>query len=118
MAWNHDSLPAADRISALLDGEADEDFRQRLTQSRARLDDLWESQWWVADVARTPGNEPAKVEYERHVLPVKRDLEASLFEIAELLAEGEGSAVTPRSLAALSLVQQHLASADAALHLG
>jgi len=115
-AWHGDILPGVDRISALLDGDANEDFRKRLTESRARLDDLWESQWWVADVAQTPGNEPAKVEYELHVLPVKRDLEASLFEIAELLGEGDGSAVTPRDLAALSLFQQQLAAADAALH--
>lgn len=114
-AWHDEILPALDRINVLLDG-VDEDFGQQLTETRAHLDDLWESQWWVADVARTPGNEPAKVEYELHVVPVKRSIERSLFEIAELLAEEEGLAVTPSSLASLSLFQLHVALADAALH--
>lgn len=114
--WHGEILPAVDRIDALLDNTDDADFKHQLIEVRAHLDDLWASHWWVADIARTPGNQPAKVEYRMRVVPAKRNLEQSLFEIMDLLTEKVEMAVTPTNFASLSLFQQHFALADAALH--
>ena len=117
--WHNEILPAVERINGLLEGTAkDEDmeFKRSLADIGTRLEDLWVSHWWVADVARTPGNQPARVEYQLRVVPAKRNVERSLYEIMTPLAEEEDLMVTQTSLAFLALFQQHFALADAALH--
>ncbi len=109
--WRERIMPAVDRIRDQL-GEAN-DADGSLADLVTRLEDLRESQWWVADVARTPGNEPARVEYETHVLPIRRTMSDSLGEIGELAAlrNGTGDHATSH----LALLTLHLAAADAAL---
>ena len=109
--WDEDIMPAVDRIS---EGSGDrDDVDGAMADLVARLDDLRESQWWVADVAQTPGNEPARVEYEAHVLPVRQLMESSLLELGEIAARSKGTA--DNGVGYLSLLAMHLAAADAAL---
>ena len=109
--WDEDIMPAVDRIS---EGFGDrDDVDGAMADLVARLDDLRESQWWVADVAQTPGNEPARVEYEAHVLPVRQLMESSLLELGEIAARSKGTA--DNGVGYLSLLAMHLAAADAAL---
>ncbi len=109
--WDEDIMPAVGRIS---EGSGDrDDVDGAMADLVARLDDLRESQWWVADVAQTPGNEPARVEYEAHVLPVRQLMESSLLELGEIAARSKGTA--DNGVGYLSLLAMHLAAADAAL---
>lgn len=111
--WNTEIMPAVERIEDLLHAEGAGGSTAEFADLIGQLDDLRESQWWVADVAQTAGNEPARVEYEVHVLPVRRTMESSLHEIAEIASQGNGSG--DEAMVYLSQVALHLGACDAAL---
>ena len=69
-AWDDEIVPAIDRITLLAGGSDDAPMQAEVKEIRSRMDDLFESQWWIADVAHTPGHKPANLEYDRHVLPI------------------------------------------------
>lgn len=111
--WNTEIMPAVERIDNLLHAEGAGGATAEFTDLIGQLDDLRESQWWVADVAQTAGNEPARVEYEVHVLPIRRTMESSLHEIAEIASQGNGSG--DEAMGYLSQVALHLGACEAAL---
>lgn len=49
------------------------------------LRELERIQWHVEDVARQPGNEPALVEYERRLEPLRRSLLSALRDVVEMV---------------------------------
>ena len=117
-AWSQDIEPALERIDVLASRSPDfARLGETVAGITTQLDKLRESQWWVDDVAQTPGNEPALVFHDHFVAPVRRDIEASLYEVGELAAEGEGTGdgIGNGPLANLSLFQMRLGAADAAL---
>ena len=111
--WNTEIMPAVERIDELLHAEGAGGSTAEFADLIGQLDDLRESQWWVADVAQTAGNEPARVEYEVHVLPIRRIMESSLHEIAEIAAQRNGSG--DEAMGYLSQVALHLGACEAAL---
>lgn len=111
--WNTEIMPAVERIDDLLHAEGDGGSTAEFADLIGQLEDLRESQWWVADVAQTAGNEPARVEYEVHVLPIRRIMESSLHEIAEIAAQPNGSG--DEAMGYLSQVALHLGACEAAL---
>lgn len=76
-AWSQDIQPAL----ALLNQECQQmqeqvcDLRHVQTL-KALLADLQESQWWVQDIAHTPGNEPARVVYLRDIEPSAHQIQS------------------------------------------
>ncbi|HRW64715.1 MAG TPA: ATP-binding protein [Candidatus Competibacter sp.] len=83
-AWQQEIQPAVERIKQcghLLAGRSC--VPERLRELQTLLADLQESQWWVQEVARAPGNEPARMTYLFNVEPSVREL-ASI--MAALLA--------------------------------
>ncbi len=111
--WTTEIMPAVERIGDLLHAEGAGRSTAEFADLLGQLDDLRESQWWVADVAQTAGNEPARVEYELHVLPIRRTMESSLHEIAEIAAQRNGSG--EEAMGYLSQVALHLGACEAAL---
>ena len=87
-AWREDIQPAL----ALLNQECRQVLEQacdlqRLHHLETLLADLQESQWWVQDIAHTPGNDPARVVYLLDVEPSADKLNSV---IAALLQEETG----------------------------
>ena len=87
-AWREDIQPAL----ALLNRECQQVLAQacdpqRLHNLKTLLADLRESQWWVQDIAHTPGNDPARVVYLLDVEPSADKLNSV---IAALLEEEIG----------------------------
>jgi PAS domain S-box-containing protein len=60
---------------------------RRLVDLRVALIKLKEAQWWVEDVAQTPGNEPARVMFNGDIRKIHRNLAAA---ITPLVAIGQG----------------------------
>jgi signal transduction histidine kinase len=61
-------------------------FSQRMTELSNLLIELKESQWWVLEIAQTPGNEPAKIKYQFEIQPVLstvNDMISNIFYISE-----------------------------------
>ena len=111
--WNTEILPPVGRINDLLHAEQAGGSTAEFMDLMGKLEGLRESQWWVADVAQTPGNEPARVEYENRVLPIQSALASSLHEIGELAAQRHGSG--DDAMGYLSLFALHLGACQAAL---
>lgn len=44
--------------------------KKRISELSLLLTELKESQWWVFEIAQTPGNEPAKVMYQMEIDPI------------------------------------------------
>jgi PAS domain S-box-containing protein len=69
-AWEQEIWPALANLEALRADGSDE-FGEQLEVLRRIFTDLNEWQWWIEDIAQTPGNEPARVLYDRDVGPME-----------------------------------------------
>lgn len=73
--WRNDIEPALATLRRHRQLFSRIDQQARLDQLQTVLADLRESQWWVQDVARTPGNEPARLTYQSDAEDIIRNLE-------------------------------------------
>lgn len=77
-AWNAQIRPAMVELNTLLAREIHPEDQARLMELNGLLEELEEAQWWVEDVAQTPGNQPARGMLERHVRPIADGLAGHL----------------------------------------
>ncbi|HRZ22673.1 MAG TPA: ATP-binding protein [Candidatus Contendobacter sp.] len=82
-AWQGEIQPALGQLKDCPYFHTQDCTTQQLQELRTLLADVQESQWWVQDIVRTPGNEPARLLYTRDVEPSAtklHDLLAVLFQ--------------------------------------
>jgi signal transduction histidine kinase/DNA-binding response OmpR family regulator len=77
-AWAEQIHPAMAELATLSHHWTDSQNRMRVTTSIRLLRQLEISQWWVEDVAHTPGNVPARVMLSQHVQPVAQAILAAI----------------------------------------
>jgi signal transduction histidine kinase len=91
-AWREEIQPALDQLMINCQRLRKPNcIPQRLEELQALLADLQESQWWVQDIVRAPGNEPARVVYALDVEPraaALHSLLAALFQEEMQVADG------------------------------
>jgi signal transduction histidine kinase len=73
-AWAEHIYPAMAELDTLSHHWTNSQNRTRVATSIRLLRQLEISQWWVEDVAHTPGNEPARVMLNQHVQPVAQSI--------------------------------------------
>ncbi len=73
-AWADEVKPAVDSLQALSVGWTNSQNLVRLTEITRLLEDLEEWQWWIEDVAQTPGNEAARVVLRGELQPLTREI--------------------------------------------
>ncbi len=83
-AWKDAIRPAVERLGVLVQGEPNQQNKQLLEDVTSVLDELEEAQWWTEDVARTPGNEPARIRFQEYVEPVGDDILRTVGALIEL----------------------------------
>ena len=86
-AWNQEIEPGLIALTHLTDNWTDNDNTVRFDELRKTLRSLKDAQWWIEDVAQTPGNEPAQVLLGRDLVPIAD----SLSEISSALMEIESA---------------------------
>ncbi len=91
-AWNEEIEPAMASLKAQREFLQKPRQQARLAELATLLADLKESQWWVKDVARTPGNQPARVTYLFEVQPLATSIDGLL---VALLEQEKGQAGGP-----------------------
>ncbi|MCC9600062.1 response regulator [Stieleria sp. JC731] len=69
-AWDDVIDPAFGHLSELHRTAGDTSMYQDLQQVKRSLQRLRETQWWIEDVANTPGNQPLRVFYTDHLRPI------------------------------------------------
>ncbi len=72
-AWEGEIEPAMLSLKSL-SSEWDEKDRKLLTEAVETLMELKEWQWWIEDVANTPGNEPSRVLLMEELQPLAREI--------------------------------------------
>ncbi len=72
-AWV-DEIESAMLTLKSLSSDWDAKDRKRLTETVETLRDLKEWQWWIEDVADTPGNEPARVMLMEELQPLAQEI--------------------------------------------
>jgi len=60
-AWKNEIEPSLKSLEALSNQPGESEHAQQVQHAKELLQDLKEAQWWIEDVARTPGNTPANV---------------------------------------------------------
>ncbi len=91
-AWDEDIWPALGLLTACQNLLQQTCNPERLRDLRALLADLQASQWWVQDVAHTPGNEPARVLYLFDIEPGAAELHSLIAALFQEEEEQSGSA--------------------------
>ncbi|MCC9000516.1 MAG: response regulator, partial [Candidatus Contendobacter sp.] len=110
-AWREDIQPAL----ALLNRECQQALEQacdpqRLHNLKTLLADLRESQWWVQDIAHTPGNDPARVVYLLDVEPSANKLNSVIAALLEEEIGQDGGSERKILLARLAELQNAFAA--------
>ena len=90
-AWKDEIGPAVDTLQQLSKHWSDKEDNARLLELIRTLEEHKEAQWWIEDVAQTPGNKPAQLMLEQNVQPIVSDLitaATALIEVEKSLQNG------------------------------
>jgi signal transduction histidine kinase/HAMP domain-containing protein/ActR/RegA family two-component response regulator len=115
MSWQDEIEPALELLKncPLLSGQYCNP--ERIEELQRLLADLRESQWWVQDEVRTPGNEPARLLYSREVEPIAARVHSLCTALFQDEREREGSPERKTLLARIGDVRHQFSIAHLAL---
>ena len=88
-AWKNEVWPAMNRLESLASRSKVDSDEQRLSELSLALDDLYEEQWWIEEVAQTPGNEPAKDLLLRDIEPIESTISMTLESLVSFEREAD-----------------------------
>ena len=110
-AWREDIEPALDILNQecphVLEQACDP---QRLHRLKALLTDLRGSQTWVQNMAHTPGNEPARVIYQRDAAPRADQVDTVIAALLQEESEQDGDPEHKRQIVRLAELQSAFAA--------
>lgn len=110
-AWREDIEPALDILNQeclhILEQACDP---QRLHRLKALLTDLRGSQTWVQNMAHTPGNEPARVIYQRDAAPRADQVDTVIAALLQEENEQDGDPEHKRQIMRLAELQSAFAA--------
>lgn len=89
LAWQKEIRPAFIELDRLSGKWTVAEHVHHLHRAQRLLDDLEEREWWTQDVARRPGNEPARALYSKEIEPTVRRMQDAITR----MIEDEGEAV-------------------------
>ncbi|MEE9356197.1 MAG: EAL domain-containing protein [Methylococcaceae bacterium] len=89
--WRNEITPSMIYLESSAKQWGDYAVQNAVKLLKLRLADLEESQWWVEDIAQTPGNEPARVEFEMHGEVIADSIYKALATVRQI-EENAGSA--------------------------
>jgi PAS domain S-box-containing protein len=83
-AWEEEIDPAIAELERLSTTWPQGENHARLAKSKSMLRRLRKAQWWIEDIAGTPGNETARVAFSNNVEPVVEEIQSLLASMIEL----------------------------------
>ncbi|WP_149499628.1 hybrid sensor histidine kinase/response regulator [Roseiconus lacunae] len=83
-AWNDSISPSIKALHEIQAQSGQTDSDETLRRVEKQLQSLRETQWWIEDVAHTPGNEPYTLFYAEHVLPISHSIFESTSQLVDL----------------------------------
>ncbi|HRX59632.1 MAG TPA: ATP-binding protein [Candidatus Competibacter sp.] len=110
-AWRDEIQPALESLKKCPPLSEPICNSKRIEELRSLLADLQESQWWVRDQVRTPGNEPARLLYSREIEPNAQKLHSLLLALFEDEKERTGGTERKKLLARIGEIQRQFSTA-------
>ncbi|HSR49434.1 MAG TPA: response regulator [Acidobacteriota bacterium] len=104
-SWREDIYPGLERLKQLSHG--DDQSLRFLDDLTVLLKDMDESQWWVADIAQAPGNEPARVLLRKQFAPIAEGLDQHFDAMLQEAEENLSDRRYPRTLHPVSTCRYH-----------
>lgn len=89
--WQNEIRPSMKYLENSANRWGDQAVQNSIKLLKLRLAELEESQWWVEDIAKTPGNEPARIAFKMHGDVIAGNIHWAL-KVAKQLEENAGSA--------------------------
>ena len=86
-AWTEEIWPAIDVLRELSSRWSDPESEHALQEVGRTLTSLHEVQWWIEDVAQTPGNEPARVRLVQSGKPLQDSIIAAISSMIDVEKE-------------------------------
>lgn len=114
--WEERIEPTLESLDELSVASGDPDAVADVAELRASLRELKVVQWAIEDVARTPGNEPARVAYDMRLEPIRRNVLRGLHDAIEQYSAGERGASRIGFLAQLARFRAAFSDGDLALN--
>jgi tRNA A-37 threonylcarbamoyl transferase component Bud32 len=114
--WEEQIHPTQARLEELSARSKEADDALRVAELGESLRDLKVVQWAIQDVARTPGNEPAAVEYAKRLEPLRRSVLRSIADVIEQVGAQGGARGEVRFLTELARFRAAFTEGDLALH--
>jgi serine/threonine protein kinase len=114
--WAEQIEPTLDRLTALSTGTQNEELVGDVAELRRGLRELKLVQWAIEDVARTPGNEPARVAYEMRLEPLRYSILRGLHAAIEQYSQPNAASRSIDFLAQLARFRSAFSEGDQALN--
>ncbi len=83
-AWAEEIRPQVAILTKIATDANNPESGQRLEQLNSMLDQLYEEQWWIEEVAQTPGNQPALDLLQRDIEPVESSIVSAFASLIDL----------------------------------
>lgn len=83
-AWKEDVQPSVNELKTLAGSWEDDELGKTFERIEGSLEDLFEIQWWIVEIAQTPGNQPALHLTERDLNPLAQGIVEELQRFVEL----------------------------------
>jgi tRNA A-37 threonylcarbamoyl transferase component Bud32 len=114
--WSDEIEPTLNQLTALSTSSRNVDLIAKVAELRRILRELKRVQWAIEDVARTPGNEPARVAYGMRLEPLRRSVLRGLRAAIEQYSTTRGATRSVDFLAQLARFRSAFSEGDLALN--
>ncbi len=115
LVWEERLAPGIIELRRLAEESGGTKLLEQVGALQLDLRELERIQWLIEDVARRPGNEPARVEYERRLEPLRHSLLLALRDVVEMVGARESDPARVRLLVDLARFRAAFTESDLAL---
>ncbi|MEE9492256.1 MAG: diguanylate cyclase [Gammaproteobacteria bacterium] len=112
-AWEEEIFPAISKLKKHLADSTETYGQDNLEGIIASLKDLEESQWWIEDIAQTPGNDQARYYFIENIIPVSDAVLNAISGLLTLTPDAQDSNTLDLRNALISLQYQFTSSVSA-----
>ena len=96
--WRNEIRPSMKYLENSAKRWSDQTVQNSINKLKLRLNDLEESQWWVEDIAKTPGNEPARVAFKMRGDVIAGNIHWALKAAKQIEENAENTHILPSAI--------------------
>ena len=110
--WEKEIWPSYRKLAALQSEVGDNEIQSKVDQLEALLYQLEEEQWWVEEVAQTPGDAPVRLKVQTELQPLMMDMIQAMTSMIELQKDKNPSQIQLQLLGGMADIRGYLGQAN------